>query len=292
MTANIFDIKHFAVHDGPGIRTTLFFKGCPLRCVWCHNPESISPQKQLAYLSYKCTGCRRCEKVCEQGVHVFENGHTLLCDHCIHCGKCEAVCPAGALTNYGQEITLDKAVEALMEDVDFYGDTGGVTLSGGECLVQADFCAELLKRLKENGINTAVDTCGFVKRGALEKVTPYTDLFLYDVKAFDEDVHIRCTGVSNRVILENLEYLNALGKKIEIRIPYVPDFNDGQIEKITRFLSTMQSIAAVKVLPYHDYAKNKYASLDMPINMPARVPSDEEIRKAKQILGDYGIKAL
>ena len=179
-----------------------------------------------------------------------------------------------------------------MEDVDFYGDTGGVTLSGGECLVQADFCAELLKRLKENGIHTAVDTCGFVKREALEKVAPYTDLFLYDVKAFDEDVHIRCTGVSNRVILENLEYLNALGKKIEIRIPYVPDFNDGQIEKITRFLSTMQSIAAVKVLPYHDYAKSKYASLDMPINMPARVPSDEEIRKAKQILGDCGIKAL
>lgn len=290
MNAKIFDIKHFAVHDGPGIRTTLFFKGCPLKCLWCHNPESISGKNQLSYLEYKCVGCRRCQEICESGVHVFKDGHVLLRDNCIFCGKCEKVCNAGALTIYGREVSVDEIIDELVEDSDFYGSNGGVTLSGGECLMQADFCAELLKKIKENGIHTAVDTCGFVKRTELEKVIPYTDLFLYDIKAFDSDVHKKCTGVSNEIILENIKYLDSLGKEIEVRIPYVPEKNSDQIEKIAAFLAPLKSVKEVKVLPYHNYAKSKYASLDMPDTSPEALPSNDQIEEAKEILGKYGLK--
>ena len=292
MKARIFDIKHFAVHDGPGIRTTIFFKGCPLKCIWCHNPESISKKAQISYLDYKCVDCHRCELICEHGVHVFRDKHVLLRDQCVACGSCQKVCNAGALTLYGRDIGIDEAMDEILEDFDFYGENGGLTLSGGEALMQSDCCTALLKKAKAAEIQTAVDTCGFVKKEELDKVIPYTDLFLYDIKAFDEDVHIRCTGVSNQVVLENLEYLNALGKRIEIRIPYVPNYNDDQIEKIARFLAPMQSISAVKVLPYHRYAKSKYTSLDMQDTLPARVPSEEEIQEAKQILRNHGIKTI
>ena len=209
MTARIFEIKCFAVHDGDGIRTTVFFKGCPLRCVWCHNPEGLTAAPQIAHYAHKCIGCGACKKD----------------------GFMPEGCLGDATVLYGKEVTVDELLPILLEDKAFYDNSGGgVTLSGGECLVQADFCAALLRRLKAEGIHTAVDTCGFVSREALDKVLPYADVFLYDIKAFDEDVHIRCTGVSNQVVLENLEYLNALGKRIEIRIPYVPNYNDDQIE--------------------------------------------------------------
>lgn len=290
--AIIFDIKHFAVHDGPGIRTTLFFKGCPLSCLWCHNPESISKNYQLSYLEYKCTNCQRCAFACENGVHVFENGHTLLRENCIYCGKCEKACSAGALTLYGREINVAEAFDELIEDVDFYGETGGVTLSGGECLMQADFCKELLQRLKAEGINTALDTSGFAKREALEKIIPYTDLFLFDIKAFNEDVHIKCTGASNKIIFDNIKYLDSLGKEIEVRIPYIPDCNSQEIEKIGDFLSHLKSVKTVRVLPYHNYAKSKYKALDMPDTSPERLPNGEQIKKAREILASFGLNVL
>jgi len=177
----------------------------------------------------------------------------------------------------------------LLEDRDFYETSGGgVTLSGGECLCQADFCEALLKALKEKGIHTAVDTCGFVPKAAFEKVLPYTDLFLYDIKAFDEAVHIRCTGQSNQRILENLVWLDSLGKKIEIRIPYVPDYNDTQTEKIAAFLKSLKSITAVKVLPYHNYAGSKYAALGMENTLPERLPTEAELQAAEATLAYKG----
>ena len=289
MIAHIFDIKHFAVHDGPGIRTTVFFKGCPLKCVWCHNPESISRQVQLSYLAYKCTGCRQCELACQHGAHAFEGEHLLLRDRCLCCGECARVCPADALVLYGRDISIDEAMDEIIEDVDFYGEQGGVTLSGGEALLQADFCAALLKRAREAGIHTAVDTCGFVPRDALDKVVPYTDLFLYDIKAYDEDVHIKCTGVSNSLILDNIRYLDSLDKDIEVRIPFVPEYNSEQIEKIAQFLAPLTSVKAVKVLPYHNYARSKYQSLNMPDTSPERLPSESDITTARDILSAYGL---
>ena len=156
--------------------------------------------------------------------------------------------------------------------------------------MQADFCAELLRRLKEMGVNTAVDTSGFVSRAALDKVLPYTDIFLYDLKAFDEDVHIKCTGQSNKIILDNLLYLSAIDKAVEIRIPYVPDYNGGEIEKIARFLSPLKNITKVRVLPYHNYAGSKYSALGIENTLPGRLPTDAEIEAAKAIIREIAGK--
>jgi len=261
-TALICDIKRFAVHDGPGIRTTVFFKGCPLKCVWCHNPESISFKPQIAFYENKCIGCGECKRE----------------DFSV------ADCLGEAKVLYGREVTVEELLPLLLEDRDFYETSGGgITVSGGECLCQADFCAELLQQLKENGINTAVDTCGFVPRVAIDKVIPYTDIFLYDVKAFDEDVHIKCTGQPNEIILENLKYIDSCNKSIEIRIPYVPDYNTDQIEKIAEFLKPLKNIKTVKVLPYHNYAGSKYAALGMENTLPEILPTEEEIKKAEDL---------
>ena len=204
---------------------------------------------------------------------------------CIACGNCVKKCLGSALTFYGKEVTVEELLPKLLEDKDFYETSGGgVTLSGGECLCQADFCAELLKALKENGINTAVDTCGFVPKEAIDKVLPYTDMFLYDIKAIDEDIHIKCTGQSNKQILENIKYIDSCKKAIEVRIPYVPQFNDNQIDKTAEFLKPLENIKAVKVLPYHNLAGLKYAALNMENTLPKTLPSNEETEIAQDKL--------
>ncbi len=283
MKARIFEIKKFAVHDGDGIRTTVFFKGCPLKCVWCHNPEGLMAKPQLAYLDNKCKSCGACTNVCLNGAHKLKDGyHIFNRNKCVNCGKCEKVCPYNALLYYGKEFTVEELLPILLEDKDFYDNTnGGVTLSGGECLLYADFCAELLKRLKEKGIHTAIDTCGYVNREAIDKVLPYTDIFLYDIKALDNDVHIKCTGQSNKVILENLQYIDKKGKAIEVRIPYVPEYNANQMEKIAKFLKTVTNLKKVKVLPYHNYAVSKYLSLGMKNTLPNVVPNEKDLNDKK-----------
>ena len=289
MKAKIFEIKRFAVHDGDGIRTTVFFKGCPLKCVWCHNPESLTVKSELAYYANKCVSCRECLSVCPTGAHVIENDkHVFKREKCIACGKCTEICLGNALTLYGKETTVEELLPVLLKDKEFYDNSeGGVTLSGGECLMQADFCAELLKKLKEKGIHTAVDTCGFVSKESLNKVIRYTDVFLYDLKAYDEDVHILCTGRSNKIILENLLYLDSLGKNIEIRIPYVPGYNSDQIEKIAIFLSKLKHITKIRVLSYHNYAGSKYAALNTENTLPNRLPTDAEIKSAGETIKNF-----
>lgn len=295
MKGCIFDIKHFAVHDGPGIRTTVFFKGCPLRCLWCHNPEGIFRKTQLGYVEKNCTHCGRCVAMCPTGAQYItkENTHAFDREKCIKCGKCTQACYGKNLTLYGKEMTSDEIICDVMQDEDFYSSSnGGVTLSGGECLLQADFCRELLMKLRKKGVHTAVDTCGFVPRESFDKVIPFTDLFLYDFKAFDEDLHIKCTGVSNKIILENLKHLDAKGSKIEIRIPFVPGYNSDQIEKIGEFLKDLKNIVGVRILPYHNYASSKYRSIDMTDTLPQLIPSEEEIREAKNIISGCGLKVL
>lgn len=289
--AKIVDIKRMAIHDGDGIRTTVFFKGCPLKCVWCHNPESIGFRPQLSYIQKKCIDCGECVSVCQFRAHVIENGkHVFHREKCMGCGKCQKSCLGEALKLYGKEMTVSQLLPILMEDKDFYDNSnGGVTLSGGECLMQVDFCAELLSELKQRGVHTAVDTCGFVKREAIDKVIPYTDIFLYDVKSFDEEIHIKCTGQSNRLILDNLKYIDECGKNIEIRIPYVPGFNSDQMEKIASFLSGLERITKVRVLPYHNYAGSKYTSLNMKNTLPERLPEDIMIKNAKDVFSSYGL---
>ncbi|MBQ3088255.1 MAG: glycyl-radical enzyme activating protein [Clostridia bacterium] len=283
MQGIITDIKRFAIHDGDGIRTTFFLKGCPLKCVWCHNPEGILQKKQLAFLKHKCTNCGSCTDICDANICENKN-HVFIRENCITCGKCEDICPNGAFRLYGKSITVDDALSIALEDKLFYETSGGgVTLSGGECLLQPDFCAELLKKLKEKNIHTAVDTCGFVAKEAIDKVLPYTDIFLYDLKAIDEDVHVQCTGQSNKIILENLKYLNQIGKSVEIRVPFVPNYNSNQIEKIKDFLKGISCVIKVKILPYHNFSASRYDALGMKNTLPDVIPKKEEILNAENI---------
>lgn len=294
MKATIFEIKRFAVHDGDGIRTTVFFKGCPLNCVWCHNPEGISFKSQLSYFEHKCINCGECMITCPHSAHNITNdAHIFDASLCVQCGKCEEACLAEALKLYGHAEDVETLLPLLLEDKDFYASSnGGVTLSGGECLCQADFCSELLKRLKQNNIHTAVDTCGFVPRSAFEKVMPYTDIFLYDLKAFDEDVHIKCTGKSNELILDNLKYIDSCGKRTEIRIPYVPEYNASQMKKLSAFIADLSNVTKVRILPYHNYAGSKYDALGMKNTLPEILPTTEEINEICKYMNHLGINTI
>ena len=271
--AMIFDIQRNSFVDGPGIRTTVFFKGCNLRCKWCHNPESQSFDKQMIFYKDKCTHCGKCIEVCPNSLK-----------KCDFCGRCELYCPSDARKICGKDYTVDEVFEEIIKDKAFYDNSGGgITLSGGECLCQPDFCAALLKTAKENGLNTAVDTCGFVPRAAIDKVMPFTDMFLYDIKAIDENVHIKCTGQSNRLILENLKHIDAAGKKTEIRYPYVPGCNSGEAESIADFVGGLKNVTGVRVLPYYNYAGSKYLSLGMKNTLPGKLSDGEEIKSIEML---------
>ena len=282
--ALICDVKRFAIHDGDGIRTTVFFKGCPLKCVWCHNPESISGKPQLAYYAHKCVGCGECISVCKQNAHELKDGkHIFKPELCIGCGLCEYACLGNALKFYGKQYTVKQLMPILLEDREFYESSGGgVTLSGGECLLQVDFCVALLKELKKEGIHTAVDTCGFVSGETLEKVMPYVDVFLYDIKAIDKDIHVKCTGRSSARCLDNLKYIDSCNKEIEIRIPYVPEWNSSQKGKMIDFIKKLNNVTKVKVLAYHNYAGSKYDALFMLNTLPNILPTEEDVAKFQE----------
>ena len=294
MKCLISDIKKFAVHDGDGIRTTVFFKGCPLECLWCHNPEGISFKPQLAYYESKCVGCGECVTACRSSAHMIEGGiHSFDRALCTACGECADGCLGEALTLYGREMSVEELLPELLSDRAFYESSGGgVTLSGGECLCHSEFCVELLRELKKEGINTAIDTCGHVPREVFDAVIPYTDTFLYDIKAADPEVHKKCTKKTNERILDNLRYLDKRGCRIEVRIPFVPGFNSDEIEKIGEILSGLKNLCGVRVLPYHNYAGSKYASLGMTNRLPDRLPTDDEINAVKDTLRSYGIKII
>ncbi|MBQ8309502.1 MAG: glycyl-radical enzyme activating protein [Clostridia bacterium] len=280
----IFAIKRFETHDGDGIRTTLFFKGCPLRCKWCHNPESFGMQRQIAFFQNLCTDCGICTELCSannlsDGIHIFDREACTLCGRCIDC------CPRNAFLIYGEDRTArDIATELLRDEMFFKGSGGGVTFSGGEPLLQVELCIEIARKLKKHGVNIAIDTCGFAPRKSFERILPYADTFLYDLKAYDEDAHIRCTGKSNKIILENLKFLDDIGSNIEIRIPYVPEYNDDQMEKIAKFLSPFRNIKKIRLLSYHDYADGKYSALDIQNTLPPKLPNNADLEKAGKLI--------
>lgn len=288
-------LKRFAVHDGPGIRTTMFLKGCPLRCQWCHNPEGLDAAPQLAYRAQKCIGCGACAAVCPTGAHrMTDGGHVLDRAACRSCGKCADECLGEALTLYGRRIAAADAVELLMQDREFYANSGGgVTLSGGEPLMQAAFTAEVFRLLHAHGVRTALDTCGYAGRDALDAVLPHTDRILYDVKAADDGVHRALTGRSNAVILDNLAYCSTWQIPIEIRIPLIPGANDGEIPAIGALLAKNPVFDSVRVLPYHAYAHSKYDALGM--TYPGKdyiVPTRDMMVRAVDTLRGCGLNAF
>lgn len=287
VTAILSAIKRFAVHDGPGIRTTAFLKGCPLRCRWCHNPEGMSAAKQLAFFVRKCVFCGECARVCSAGAHEVGKGkHFLHRDKCLLCGKCADVCPASALTFYGRTVTPEDLAKELSEDAEFYSVSGGgITVSGGEPLLWPEFVRRLFVIIKRKGINTAVDTCGAVPRAAFDAVMPLTDIFLFDVKHADPERHVWGTGKDNALILDNLRYIDEAGAKTEIRYPLIPDFNDDEqsLKAAAEIIGSLKNTSGVRVLPYHNLAGSKYAALETENRLPEKLPDDGSVVRAKDI---------
>lgn len=263
--ALIFNIQRFSLQDGPGIRTTVFFKGCPLKCWWCSNPESQHPKPELMHRNKNCQACGACVEICPSGAVSMENGAWRLNrDLCDLCFECVHACPGGAIDISGSMMSLDDVIEEAAKDEPFYKNSGGgVTLSGGEPLFQAEFAVNLLKGCRERGLHTCLDTCGYAPWETLNRALDHTDLILFDLKHIDLESHIEGTLASNELILENLEKLAEAGKsRIWIRIPVIPDFNASVMlfQKIAERLNG-QPIEKVSLLGYHEWGKSKYEAL-------------------------------
>ena len=274
MTATIFDIERSSFVDGPGIRTTVFFKGCNLRCAWCHNPESQRREPELAFFESRCTHCGKCLEKCPNALK-----------RCTLCGACATYCPTDARKIYGKEMSVDEVMKEILRDRAFYENSGGgVTFSGGECMLQIDFLEEILKKCKENGIHTAVDTAGHVPFEYFERILPYTDLFLYDIKAFDSEIHKQYVGVGNELILKNLAKLLACGASVWIRIPTIPTVNasEDEMRKIKAFLDEHGTPEKVELLPYHAMGEGKCVAIGkQPQKFPT--PDTETMKKLRAI---------
>lgn len=292
-SALLFDIKRYALHDGPNIRTTIFFKGCPLNCFWCHNPEGIETAQRLVFLADRCIGCRECLVTCPesaltldgQGIHRNEAACTL-------CLNCVEICPALAQEAVGWQADLGLIMTEIGKDMPFYDHSGGgVTFSGGEPLQQAEFLLAALRACGELGLHRAVDTSGCAPTAVLREVAAHTDLFLFDLKHMDSDLHRRHTGVANDLILANLTMLATTGIPIRIRIPLLAGINDDadNIRATAAFAAGLDSIEAIDLLPYHHIATGKYRKLAIAYSgLPSHVPSPESLKRACAILKSFG----
>lgn len=284
MTGRVFNIQRFSIHDGPGIRTTVFLKGCTLRCAWCHNPESISPERELACFPNKCIRCGHCVEACETGAMRLEDGKRV---HdrslCRVCGRCAEACYAEAIVMEGREVTAGEVVAEVLKDKPFYDtSSGGVTLSGGEPLLQAGFCAEVMAQCRERGIHTALDTAACVPWGEFEKVLPFTRLILLDLKLADTERHRQATGAGNELILANARRLGTTGIPLMVRIPIVPGWTDDEanLAAIADFARGLPNLDAVELLPYHRFAEAKYQRLGRAYALQG-TPAPEAVRMAR-----------
>lgn len=262
----ITNIQRFSVHDGPGIRTTIFFKGCNLRCFWCHNPEDMRPQPELQVFPERCIDCQACAEACPYGAHLWtEEQHVFQRDLCQVCGTCVDTCYAGGLVLVGQEMHVDEVMTEVVQDAAFYESSGGgVTLSGGEPLLQVEFAQAILRRCREAGIHTAIETAANAAWSRLETLLPDLDLVMMDIKLMDSERHQAATGVPNEKILANARQLGQV-KPLIVRTPIVPGFNDTpeDIVAIAEFVSRLPTLEYYELLPFHPMGRSKYESLGM-----------------------------
>ena len=276
MKGLVFNIQRFSVNDGPGIRTTVFLKGCPLRCKWCHNPESISPDQQLVLREDRCVRCGDCFALCKNhAVQRVDGGFTTVRDVCVECGECSEVCNADARQIAGKAMTESEVMGEIEKDVIFYEHSGGgASFSGGEPLLQHEFLCSLLEACKKKGIHTVVDTTGMTSPEILERVSAFVDLFLFDLKMLDDAKHREFTGVSNSMILSNLRRLAEMKKQVIVRIPIIPGVNDDprEIRESGAFIASLGNVAEIHLLPYHTIGVEKYHRLGEEYEMQQTVP--------------------
>jgi len=291
----VFDIQRFSIHDGPGIRTIVFLKGCPLACRWCCNPESQQLAPVVMYRQASCVHCGRCRQVCKRGALSLDHPGFIDRTRCTGCGACADVCPAGALTMKGRTMTVSQVVKELQKDAtSFRRSGGGVTLSGGEPLMQSAFALELLKACKERGWSTAMETTGFAPKAVVEQIMPLVDHALVDLKAINPAVHEAQTGVSNRLILENAIRIATLTASV-VRIPLIPGVNADSLSltAIARFAQLMPGVDTIHILPFHTYGENKYALLGRPYPIAEAEPlSKEAVAGFHGIIEGTGLKCV
>jgi len=294
----IFHIIHGSFVDGHGIRTTVFLKGCPLRCLWCCNPEGQQTGVELKVTDSRCDGCGRCVLVCPVSAirlrPEWEKPRVVIdravCSNCLNCVE---VCYKGALERFGEYYTVDELFEIVKKDEQYYrASGGGVTIGGGELTFQPEFTLAFLKKCRENYIHTAVDTCGYLTSGDGLKILEEADLILFDIKGLDPQDHLRNTGVSNKTIISNLEHLNALGKDIIIRLPIIPGYTDSDqnLQATAEFLSGLKSVERVDLLAYHEYGRVKYDQLGKTYRLRVQSPTQERMESIKALFERYGLK--
>ena len=293
----IFDIKRYAIHDGPGVRVTVFLKGCPLSCKWCHNPESISTAREKMYTKSTCIGCGECIRVCPaQAISMTKAGISTDLNKCLLCGECVAICPTNSLEIVGEEKSVEEIMAIAEKDRLLMEESkGGITFSGGEPLMQPEFLIDLLKAARHNRFHCTVDTSGFAPEKTILSVAEYTDLFLFDLKLIDDELHRKYTGVSNKIILSNLQQLAQKGAEIEIRIPVIGNINADTLtmDAMASFISSLPGKKKkVTLLPYHNIAIMKHSKLGRtPPQLNASEPSPEMLAQITDIFKSYGLDA-
>lgn len=281
MKGTVFNIQRFSLYDGPGIRTVVFLKGCPLSCIWCHNPEGKKREKQVLFNENKCIGCMECASVCPENLHRSCDGyHVFMRGECRACGKCTDACCSGALSMAGREMTADEVMSEVLRDLPFYGESGGgLTLSGGEPLMQGEFSVELLRLAREAGISTCVETCGFADTDVIRRAAKYTDVFYFDYKATDEAEHRRLCGVGLDVIMKNLSVLDEVGANVTLRCPIVPgaNYTPEHILGIAETAKRYSCVREIHLEPYHDLGVSKSAQLGEESVFSAKAPQRDEL---------------
>ncbi|MBE7553637.1 MAG: glycyl-radical enzyme activating protein [Anaerolineales bacterium] len=296
LTGLIFDIQRFSIHDGPGIRTTVFLKGCPLRCLWCQNPESMARQPEITYIATNCIECDKCLAVCpEQAIQPANGkGRTINRQLCTLCGDCIKICYAGALNIIGRYLTVPEVLAEVERDRAFYVKSGGgVTFSGGEPTAQAAFLEEACRQAQSHRLHTALDTCGYVQWKTFRSILRYVDLVLFDIKHMDSNQHRRLTGVGNELILANLRRIADLGVSVYVRTPLVPGYNDSpeNIRATAAFIAKMPHIRQYDILPYHRLGEPKWRQLDQPYQLQGLgPPSREHVYALADVAREYNIE--